>query len=75
MMSNEIKSINEKVLQPGTLPDGQYYGIWNAYKIDICYKGKEFALITKDIIRGVGFEVTVNIKDGVATFERNKNNS
>jgi hypothetical protein len=67
-MENKIKSIKEKVPQIATLPDGYYNGIWGGYVIELNYKGKTFELGTEEGVRGVGFKVVVEVKDGVATF-------
>lgn len=72
-MKNKIKSIKEQAPQPSTLPDGLYHGTWGAYVITIFYQGKTYQLETEDGVRGVGFAVVVEIKDGVATFEEVNN--
>jgi hypothetical protein len=68
-MKNKIKSIKEKVTQIAILPDGYYNGIWGGYIIEVQYKGKTFELETEEGVRGIGFKVVVEIKDGVATFD------
>jgi hypothetical protein len=72
-MSNKILSISEKVPKVATLPDGLYLGTWGGYVIEINYKGKNYELTTEEGVRGVGYKVVVNIKDGVATFDEIKN--
>ena len=68
-MKNKITSITEKVPQVTILPDGLYYGTWGGSVIDITYKEKKYELITEEGVRGSGFKVAVEIKDGVATFD------
>lgn len=68
-MINKIKSIKEKVIQTSTLPDGYYKGIWGGSVIQINYKGREFELETEEGVRGIGFKVVVQVKNGVATFD------
>jgi len=68
-MQNKIKSIKEKVPQVTTLPNGYYNGTWGGYVIEVSYKGKTYELETEEGVRGMGFKVVVEIKDGVATFD------
>lgn len=67
-MENKIKSIREKVPQVTTLPDGYYTGTWGGYTIEIRCNGKTYELETEEGVRGVGYAVVVEIKDGEATF-------
>ena len=68
-MRNKIISITEKVPKVTTLPDGYYNGIWGGNVIDISYGGKQYELKTLEGVRGIGYKVVVEIKDGVATYE------
>ena len=68
-MENKIKSIKEKVPQITTLPDGFYNGIWGGYIIQVQYNGRNFELETEEGVRGSGFKVVVQVKNGVASFE------
>ena len=68
-MKNKIKSIKEKVPQVTSLPDGYYNGVWGGYVIEVRYKDKTYELETEEGVRGIGFKVVVEIKDGVATFD------
>ena len=68
-----ILEIKEKVPQTTTLPDGSYFGIWGGSVIELDYKGKTYELTTEEGVRGIGYKVVVNIKDGVATFTEIKN--
>jgi hypothetical protein len=72
-MRNKVKSIKEKVPQESTLPDGCYNGVWGGYIIELGYKGKTYQLETEEGVRGVGFKVIVQVKDGVATFDELNN--
>ena len=67
-----ILEIKEKVPQT-TLPDGSYFGTWGGSVIELDYKGKLYELTTEEGVRGIGYKVVVNIKDGVATFTEIKN--
>jgi hypothetical protein len=71
-MRNKVKKITEKVPQIATLPDGYYNGIWGGYSIEVQYKGKTYELETEEGVRGIGFKVIVEVKDGVATFDEIK---
>lgn len=68
-MINKIKSIREQVPKLTTLPDGFYNGVWGGYVIEVKYKEKNYELETEEGVRGVGFKVVVEVKDGVATFD------
>jgi hypothetical protein len=68
-----ILEIKEKVPQTTTLPDGSYFGTWGGSVIELDYKGKLYELTTEEGVRGIGYKVVVNIKDGVATFTEIKN--
>jgi hypothetical protein len=68
-MRNKIKSIKERVPHIATLPDGYYNGFWGGYVVTVHYKGKTFELESEEGVRGVGFSVVVEVKDGVATFD------
>lgn len=67
-MSNKILKIVEKVPQVTSLPDGNYMGNWGAYVITIHHKDKVYECQTETGVRGIGFNVMVTVKDGVATF-------
>lgn len=67
-MIHEITSIKEKIPKETTLPDGFYNGIWGGYNIELKYKEKEYILTTKIGVKGIGYKVIVEIKNGVATF-------
>lgn len=69
-MQHKVKSITEKVPQVTTLPDGLYYGTWGGYVVDIDYKSKKYELATEEGVKGIGIKVVVEIKNGVATFDK-----
>lgn len=69
----KILKITEKVPEIAMLPDGAYFGIWGGSVIELSYKGKTYELTTEEGVRGVGYKVVVNVKDGVATFNEIKN--
>lgn len=71
-MRNKIISIKEKVPQVTTLPDGYYNGIWGGSIIEVNFDKRRFELESENEVRGMGIEVVVEIKDGVATFEELK---
>ncbi len=68
-MNYKIKSITEKVPQITTLPDGFYNGIWGGYCIVVNCKGKTYEMETEEGVKGMGFQVVIEIKNGVATFD------
>lgn len=68
-MRNKIISIKEKVPQVTTLPDGFYNGVWGGSIIEVSYKDKTYQLETQEGVRGFGYKVVVEIRDGVATFD------
>jgi hypothetical protein len=70
---SKILEIREKVPQIAMLPDGAYFGTWGGNVIDVSYKGKNYELTTEEGVRGIGYKVVVNVKDGVATFDEIKN--
>ena len=72
-MSGKILSIQKQVPKESTLPDGVYTGTWGGYNIEVRYGGETYDLKTDEGVRGIGFKVVVNIKDGIATFEDLKN--
>ena len=72
-MAGKILSIQEKVPQKATLPDGTYTGKWGGTKIELRHGGKTYELTTDEGVRGMGFSVVVNIVDGVATFTKTMN--
>ncbi len=67
-MSNKILKITERALQITSLPDGNYNGKWGGYIITVHYKDKVYECKTEEGVRGVGFNVMVTVKNGVATF-------
>lgn len=69
----KVISIAEKKPVASTLPDGSYSGIWGGYIIEFNYDGKTYELTTDEGVRGMGFRVIVNIKDGIGTFNDLKN--
>lgn len=68
-MKNKVISITEKIVSVTTLPDGLYSGTWGGSEIELNYEGKTFTLFTEEGVRGMGFKVVVEIKDGEATFD------
>jgi len=68
-MRNKILEITEKIPQTTTLPDGYYEGIWGGYVIEVRYNNKLFELKTEEGVKGIGFKVVVEIKNGIASFE------
>ena len=72
-MKNKVKSIKEKVPRIATLPDGYYSGKWGGYIIELIHNGKSYELETEQGVKGIGINVFVEIKDGVATFEKTSN--
>lgn len=68
-MSNKILSITLAQPKETTLPDGIYVGKYGGYVIELNYQDKKYELRTEEGVRGVGFNVIVAIKDGIATFE------
>ena len=72
-MKNNIISIKEKVPQATILPDGYYNGIWGGSIIDVRHNDKTYELETEEGVRGFGYKVVVQVKDGVATFSELKN--
>jgi len=69
-MENRIISITEKVPQKASLPDGYYNGTWGGSIIEVCYQGRIFELETQEGIRGSDVKVVVEVKNGIATFDR-----
>lgn len=72
-MSNEILSITKKVPKNSTIPDGHYKGVWGGYIIEVVYNKCTYELTVAEGVRGVGIQVVVTMKDGIATFEKLKN--
>lgn len=72
-MANKIKSITEKVPKDASLPDGDYYGIWGGYVIEVTFKGKTYELTTEEGVRGVGFRVVVHVSGDSITFNTLQN--
>jgi hypothetical protein len=64
----KILSIKEKVPQETTLPDGLYLGTWGGYIIELQHKRKTYHLETEVGVKGFGYRVVVNVKDGVASY-------
>lgn len=69
----KITKITKKVPQEIILPDGIYTGKWGGYVIEVRYKENTYELTTEEGIRGIGINVVVTIKNGVATFDTIKN--
>jgi hypothetical protein len=67
-MSNKITSIIE-ISKSHRLPDGVYIGKYGGYVIELNYQDKKYELRTEEEVRGIGFNVVVAIKDGIAVFE------
>ncbi len=72
-MSSKILSITELKPAEVILPDGAYLGVWGGSIIELKYKDKTYQLTTEEGVRGIGYKVIVNIKDGIATFNELKN--
>ncbi len=68
----KINKITKKILVDATLPDGNYNGVWGAYKIQLNYNDTEYILETEVGVKGFNISVIVTIKDGIATFEQIK---
>ena len=69
----KITKITKKVPQEITLPDGIYTGKWGGYIIEVRYNENTYELTTEEGVRGIGINVVVTIKDGIATFGTIKN--
>tara|TARA_Y100001937_G_C7081714_1_gene313306 strand:- start:261 stop:500 length:240 start_codon:yes stop_codon:yes gene_type:complete len=74
-MSNKIIKTTEKYVVTTTekriltsLPDGNYIGKWGGYIITVNYRNKTYECKTESGVRGVGYTVVVNVKDGESTF-------
>ena len=65
----KIISIQVKVPQETTLPDGNYVGVWGGYTIELQHGGKTYELKTEEGVRGMGFKVVVTIVNGIATYQ------
>ena len=73
-MSNKIIKTTERHIVTTekrvltSLPDGNYIGKWGGYIITVNYRAKVYECKTEEAIRGVGYDVVVNVKDGESTF-------
>jgi hypothetical protein len=72
-MSGKILTINLKVPQVTSLPDGYYIGTWGGSTIVVNYKDKTYELTTEIAVKGFGYRVVVEINDGVAVFHEINN--
>ncbi len=70
---SKISKITERRPKETTLPDGVYFGIWGGSIITIEYEKTTYECHTEEGVRGIGFKVMVEIKDGVATFKEVNN--
>ena len=70
MLRYNVKSIKEKVPEVTILPDGLYYGTWSGHVINLEYKNKNYELITEEGVKDFGRKVVVEVKNGVATFDK-----
>ena len=66
-MPNKIVKITETRVVT-TLPDGTYKGKWGGNIIDVYVNPISYRLETQHGVRGFNIPVTVNVKEGVATF-------
>ena len=72
-MKNKILTITKKEPKEVILPDGLYMGLWSGSCIDILYKENKYELETELCIKGINIPVIVEIKDGIATFDKTLN--
>jgi len=75
-MNNKIIKIGKLVSVDATLPDGEYQGVWGGFTIHVTTPADRqgYELKTNSGVKGFGIPVVVNIVNGEATFEENKQN-